>query len=330
MEGENRVESVTKTRLTNDVIDLMVKRAFGSDAKVLQAAELSDGWFNTAYSIDLNDGRGVVLKVSPSDEVRTLRYEVNMMEAEVSAMRTIHGSGVDVPIPAVYAYDNSRELVPGSYFFQERIYGKAYNTVRDQLSEAERAVIERKLGTYNARINEIVGESFGYFGLPDSRRSTWREAFTAMIGGVLQDGVDAGIELPVSYETIESIVQAHAASLNAVTSPQLVLWDLWDGNVFVHEGQITGLIDSERALWGDPLMEHSFSFFSNSTSFLDGYGVVSPTSNPNTRERRLLYDLYLTLVLRIECAYRQYQEDHTNWTIDVLNERIQALQTFDV
>jgi aminoglycoside phosphotransferase (APT) family kinase protein len=252
------------------------------------------------------------------------------MEAEVAAMRAIHEAGVGVPIPAVYGYDDSRELVPGRYFFQERLLGKPYNTVRDQLSEVERAVIERELGTYNARINAIAGESFGYFGQPGSRRSTWREAFTSMIGGLLQDGLDAGIKLPLPYEAIEAIVQSHAPSLDAVTSPQLVLWDLWEGNVFVHEGRITGLIDSERALWGDPLMEHFFSFFANSTPFLEGYGVASPSANPNTRVRRMLYDLYLSLVLRIECAYRHYQEDHTNWTITVLNERIQALQTLDV
>ncbi|PWV95179.1 aminoglycoside phosphotransferase (APT) family kinase protein [Paenibacillus cellulosilyticus] len=324
------MESVTKTRLTNQVIEQMVKRAFGSDTSVLQAAELSDGWFNTAYSIDLNDGRGVVLKVSPSDEIRTLRYEVNLMDAEVSAMRAIHESGVDAPIPAVYAYDDSRELVPGRYFFQERLQGKPYNTVRDQLSDIERTGIERELGTYNARINTIVGESFGYFGLPNSRRSTWREAFTAMIGGLLQDGIDAEVTLPLPYEAIESLVQSHASCLDVVASPKLVLWDLWEGNVFVHEGRISGLIDSERALWGDPLMEHYFSFFSNSTPFLDGYGAASPSANPNTRERRLLYDLYLTLVLRIECAYRHYQDEHTQWTISVLDERLQALQTFEV
>ncbi|GMK37110.1 aminoglycoside phosphotransferase [Paenibacillus sp. CCS19] len=324
------MDSVTKTKLTSDVIDGMVKRAFGSDAKVLQAAELSDGWFNTAYSIDLNDGRGVVLKVSPPDEVRTLRYEVNLMEAEVAAMRAIHEAGVDVPIPALYAYDDSRELLAGRYFFQERLVGKPYNTVRGQLSEAEQAVIERQLGTYNARINTISGDSFGYFGLPQSRRSSWREAFTAMIRGLLQDGMDAGIQLPVSYETIEGIVQTHTASLDAVTVPKLVLWDLWEGNIFVHEGRISGLIDHERALWGDPLMEHYFGFFGNSTSFLDGYGVQSPAADPNTRERRMLYDLYQALVLRIECAYRRYQEEHTQWTISVLNERIQALQTFEV
>ncbi|MBD3918475.1 aminoglycoside phosphotransferase family protein [Paenibacillus sp. PR3] len=324
------MESVTKTRLTSDVIGQMVKRTFGSGTKVLQAVELSDGWFNTAYSIDLNDGRGVVLKVSPSDEVRTLRYEVNMMEAEIAAMRTILAAGVDVPIPAVYGYDDSRELVPGRYFFQERLLGKPYNTLRDQLSEEEQIVIERELGTYNARINTITGESFGYFGLPQSHRSNWREAFTAMIDGLLQDGIDAGITLPLSYEEIASIAQSHAICLDKVTAPKLVLWDLWEGNVFVNEGRITGLIDHERALWGDPLMEHFFSFFSNRTPFLDGYGVESPSASSNTRERRLLYDLYLSLVLRIECAYRHYQDEHTQWTIDNLNERIQALQTFEV
>lgn len=324
------MDSVTKTKLTPAMIERMVRRAFGSDTKVLQAAELSDGWFNTAYSIDLGDGRGVVLKVSPPDEVRTLRYEVNLMEAEVAAMRAIHASGVEAPIPALYAYDDSRELLAGRYFFQERLVGKPYNSVREQLTEAERAVIERELGTYNARINTIAGESFGYFGLPQSRRSTWREAFTSMINGLLQDGRDAGIQLPVSYETVEGIVQSHAASLDEVKVPRLVLWDLWEGNIFVHEGRITGLIDHERALWGDPLMEHYFGFFANSTSFLDGYGVQSPSANLITRERRMLYDLYLALVLRIECAYRQYKDEHTQWTIRVLGERIQALQTFEV
>lgn len=319
------MESITKMRLTEQVIGQMVERIFGSGIEISSCIELGEGWFNTAYSIDLSDGRGTVLKLSPPEHVRTLRYEHNLMEAEVSAMRLIHEAG-GVPIPVVYGYDDTKELAPCRYFFQERLAGRTYNHVRGELTEAENNAIEIELGGYNAKLNEIKGESFGYLAQTESHRSSWREAFGVMIDWVLQDGKEAGVELPVPYEQVRAIVEAHADTLDDVTSPRLVFWDLWEGNLFVNEGHITGIIDAERALWGDPLMEHSFSHFANRAAFLQGYGIPSPAADSRTNRRRLLYDLYLALVLRIESSYRQYDDNHTQWTADNLAERIDALR----
>ncbi|MGW2815569.1 phosphotransferase family protein [Streptomyces sp. NPDC001415] len=50
-------------------------------------------------------------------------------------------------------------------------------------------------------------------------------------------------------------------ALDEVTEPRLVHFDLWPGNIFAHPGddtrpvRITGLIDHERAFWGDPAAE---------------------------------------------------------------------------
>ena len=104
-------------------------------------------------------------------------------------------------------------------------------------------------------------------------------------------------------------------ALDEVTEACLVHWDLWDGNIFIHEGQISGIIDFERAFWGEPLIEHYFSHFSQCAAFEEGYGraVVTETE----RIRRSLYDLFLDLILVIECAYRQYEnQDHVKWTIE--------------
>ncbi|WP_127530497.1 phosphotransferase family protein [Paenibacillus kobensis] len=320
------MESTTKKKLSDAVIRQLAAKAFGSDISVIGCTELSDGWFNTAYSIDLSDGRGTVLKVSPPEDVRTLRYERNLMEAEVQTMRLIAEAG-GVPIPKLQGYDSSRELIDCEYFFQERITGRTLNHIKEQLSDQEKAAIDRELGIFNSKINQITGESYGYVALPSSRRGSWKDSFGLMIEWLLQDGLDASVELPIPYEQFNDLMSPHLPALDAVQAPKLVFWDLWDGNVFVNEGRVSGIIDTERAFWGDPLMEHYFSHFACSEAFLAGYGVERPSLNPQTNSRRLLYDLHLALVMRIESTYRDYNEDHTNWTTNILIERIEALRT---
>ncbi|MWC27938.1 phosphotransferase family protein [Paenibacillus sp. MMS18-CY102] len=321
------MESLTKIKLNADAITQMVRRAFGSNTAITNCLELGGGWFNTAYSIDLDDGRGVVLKASPPEDVRTLRYEKNLMEAEVKALRLIQESG-GVPVPVVYAYDTSREIADCQFFFQERVSGTTYNLVRELMSEEAQSAIEKQLGQYNAWLNQIEGRAFGYLSVPGSSRPTWRDTFIGMAEGVLQDGIDANVQLPegLAYDSILQALYECSQPLLAVTKPQLVFWDLWEGNVLVNEGQITGIIDAERALWGDPLMEYYFGHFSKSTAFLEGYGVPAPSAEPNTHMRRLLYDLYLALVMRVECDYRNYDDDHKSWMDMNLIERFQALQ----
>ncbi len=106
-------------------------------------------------------------------------------------------------------------------------------------------------------------------------------------------------------------------SLQGVREARLIHWDLWDGNLFVEDRKITGIIDFERALWGDPLMEYYFSHFARTSSFEEGYGLSICTDSQ--RARRSLYDLYFDLVVYIECFYRQYENrEHIRWATENL------------
>ena len=95
-----------------------------------------------------------------------------------------------------------------------------------------------------------------------------------------------------------------------MTVPSFVHWDLWDPNVFVDPDtlEVVGIIDFERALWGDPLMEAQFLAKIGDAAFLDAYGIpMFPT--PGAVSRRLLYDLYLFVIMVVEVAYRRYPTD---------------------
>jgi aminoglycoside phosphotransferase (APT) family kinase protein len=92
--------------------------------------------------------------------------------------------------------------------------------------------------------------------------------------------------------------------------PCFVHWDLWDPNVFVDPDSldVVGVIDFERALWGDPLMEGQFLSKIGDAAFLDAYGIPM-LSTPGAVSRRLLYDLYLFVIMVVEVAYRHYPTD---------------------
>jgi hypothetical protein len=63
-----------------------------------------------------------------------------------------------------------------------------------------------------------------------------------------------------------------------------------------------------RALWGDPLMEGQFFSKRNDAAFLAAYGVLM-LATPDAVQRRLLYDLYLFVIMVVEVSYRHYPTD---------------------
>ncbi|MBB6695696.1 aminoglycoside phosphotransferase family protein [Cohnella xylanilytica] len=308
------MEGTNKVKVRPEELNRLARAAF--DCGVAESLELTDGWANSAYKLVLDDGRKAVLKVAPTKNVKQMRYERNMMRAEVDAMRLMREVG-GVPVPEVYLFDESETILPASYFIMEHLEGEPYNKARETMTPERRETVERELGVLNRRINEVKGNRFGLFAYETPYDDSWREAFRWLIRGVLEDGREMGVGLPAPYEEFEREIERRLPALDEVKEPRLVHWDLWAGNVFVQGDRITGIIDFERAMWGDPLIEHYFSHFDDTTAFKQGHGWHA--EEPGRRIRRSLYDLYLDLILVVECQFRQYTDrDHVEWTANNL------------
>jgi fructosamine-3-kinase len=136
-----------------------------------------------------------------------------------------------------------------------------------------------------------------------------------MFAKLLADAVRLGVALPRSASELTAIVDRCAPALDAVRTPRLVHFDLWDGNVLVDAGatppRVSGIIDGERAFHGDPLAEMAslalFREIESDDAFLRGYaealGRPLAWSDPE-RQRIALAQLYLYLIMRIEPATR--------------------------
>jgi aminoglycoside phosphotransferase (APT) family kinase protein len=320
------MHSVSKRNIDVATARQMITAAFGAQATIRHYDDLRDGYFNAAYQVDLVDGRRVVLKVAPPTGVRVLRYEQGILRTEVEMLQAVR-SHTNVPVPTVYYHDDSLALIDGEYFIMSFITGEAYHHLREGYSPQRRAMIEQTTGDYLRQINAIAGPFFGYPAMAEVGHRSWRAAFLAMFDDLLQDGLDQHVALPLDYGTLRREVARVAPALDVVQTPQLVHWDLWDGNIFVEPktGLITGLIDFERALWGDPLMEFQYRTLEASAAFLQGYGV-SLLDPPTAVARRTLYNLYLYLIMIVECSYRMYEtDDQERWARQQLAADLERL-----
>jgi len=317
------MQSLSKTPVSYATAAEIVRQHL-TGARLTEFHELTEGFYNAAYFLGLEDGRRCVLKVAPPHEVRVLRYEQNILAAEVDALRRVR-AGTKMPVPTVLCHAESLELLPSPFFIMDFIDGQPLHQLRPTLSQEQQKTLDQTIGGYLREMNAITGADFGYYAQPETRQATWPAAFAALFANVLQDGLDAEVKLP--YDELRPLPERYAAALAEVCEPRLVHWDLWDGNIFVDPVtlQLTGIIDFERVLWADPLMECNFGAFGINPNFIEGYGLRLPYS-PAQATRRALYNTYLYLIMVIECTYRQYAtDDQEKWARGMLERQLGEL-----
>jgi fructosamine-3-kinase len=320
------MDSKTKIVLDRDQIESIVKNVFGQEVQIVSFEEIKEGWSNTIFSICLGNKHEVILKIAPPSDLKTLRYEKNIMKTEVEVLKLLKEKTL-VPVPKVYFHDTTGLEIKNEYFIMEKLAGNPYNKIKYSITDNEKKIIETEIGLYNRAINDIKGLNFGLFSQTDKISNKWFDAFMMLIYDVLQDGKDYDVKLPMEYDEIEKLILSYYYVFDSIIEPSLIHWDLHDGNVIVgDDGHITGIIDCDRAMWGDPLIEIYFGKFFNSEHFNFGYNNES-VFDENKDTRRLIYDIYLDLIMAVESYYREYDDNHKKWTYEQLENDLKSLKS---
>lgn len=207
-------------------------------------------------------------------------------------------------------------MIGSDSFLMTYIAGLPLTRARRRLSREALRGIRTELGRCAARLAAVRGDHFGYGAAPvGTRAATWRAAFSAMLAILLRDAERLGVALPRPAADLMELVEACAPALDAVATPSLVHFDLWDGNILVDVAtdppRLRGLVDGERAFWGDPLAEFAslalFGEIDRDAAFLHGYAEAAgrPLAlDAPERQRIALAQLYLYLIMRVEPATR--------------------------
>jgi aminoglycoside phosphotransferase (APT) family kinase protein len=251
----------------------------GLNAEVTDAAELAGGGFAAVWRATLADGRDVVVKVGPPSDARLLAYETGLLPAEACYFRLVRDRA---PVPEVL-HEGDNWLIT------------TYLPGRPLTELGDGAPVRAELGAAVARIHEVTGPHFGYTG-DRPAAGDWPAAYTAMIDSLLADAAAWDVPLP-------SLARLTVTPLSVVRRPVLLHFDLWDGNVLGAGGRLTGLVDGERFLYGDPLLDLvSPALFHRIEEepdhpFLRGYPVAF---DDGARARLTLYRIHLYLLMLAE------------------------------
>ncbi|OJX95962.1 MAG: hypothetical protein BGO96_06535 [Micrococcales bacterium 73-15] len=274
---------------------------------------LTGGMFAAAYRVTLADGGRVVVKATATDPRRLCRYELGIARTEVEVYRTLAGRGL--PVPAVVLTDFGHDVVAGDVVVTAHLPGTPW--IELDLDEEGAARARRALGGFMADLHRVPAPAFGYPAAESGLRALdWPTAFEAMVEAIVQDATDVGVVLPV--DRIRATVRAHRGALRVVTAPAVVHTDLWPANVFLDDDlAIVGVIDTERTVWGDPLLDligvDQLGLFDVDGDLLAGDteagGVLAQQlATPTGPARFALYRLYFSLILVAEVDVRGYDD----------------------
>ncbi len=295
---------ITKCRQTKDSIIRMAGIAFPKRG-IPQIEELTEGMCNVAYKLTYEDGFKIILKIASPIRSGFLTNECNLMDAEVKAMKLV-ADNTDIKVAEIYTYDTTRMLCEGDYFFMECIEGANWISVYDSLGEEVNSKLRREVGILQKQLSAISNDKFGLLGDCLHQFDKLFDFVYYLISNVLLDAEKRKVEIGVSTDEILAMLTKDKAFFEEIKVSTLVHWDMWEGNIFVKDGTIAGIIDWERAMWGEVYMDEPFRHHKRNKELLEGFGI---TELSKSEMRRVYwYDILLYLTMMTEVTYREYED----------------------
>jgi aminoglycoside phosphotransferase (APT) family kinase protein len=302
--------------ISTKVAGRLVQASFGRGLDARAIRELAGGGFANVSRVDLSDGRTVVLKVPPPP-APMLSYEYGITGAEARYLALVEQNLPCASFPRLLAYGHDPHILDSEWLFMSCLPGTMLSALRDICPAHRTDPVRAQLGRTVARLHEVTGGRFGY---DDDRPhgDSWREAFLAIVDSLLTDAGYWEVDLGAPPEDIRRLLARHAAALDVVQRPALLHFDLWDGNVLCvpdRDGalRLSGIVDGERYLWGDPLMDFvSPALYRRIEDepehpFVRGYAAQRghPVTFDASASRRLtLYRLHMYLLMTVEMPSR--------------------------
>ena len=145
-------------------------------------------------------------------------------------------------------------------------------------------------------MHAIEGAEYGYVGphRPMAPQRDWASAFSIMWDRLLGDLERCGGYSPADGARLRKLLDRHKRVFSRPVPASLLHMDVWAENLLCDaEGKLTGLLDWDRSLRGDPGIEFAVLDYCgiSEPAFWEGYGRPRDTS-PEAGIRGAFYLLY--------------------------------------
>lgn len=235
-----------------NIIAEVVQRGIGSPP--LSSVRLPTGEANEVYSIVAQDGQGVILRISK-------RGEGTRFEQEKWALEQVRAAGV--PTPQVRFLERVQTGDSDLWFMiEEKLHGRQLSTLAgfENIDQERLREIAVRAGSLLAGIHSIRTTGYGPLEHEGKGRySSWGEYMleptedATLMKIAEQTGIDKD-----SVASAVSILREHQP-VYGKAKPRLLHGDFVSPNVLVIDKDISGIVDMENCMSGDPA--HDFAWW---------------------------------------------------------------------
>jgi aminoglycoside phosphotransferase (APT) family kinase protein len=204
-----------------------------------------------------------------------------------------------LPIPSVVVVDESRRIVPYDFIVLTRLPGVNAAESRDTLNAAQVQTLAREAGRSLARIH---AHTFGGFDklreIEHPRFPSWFDYFADYARRYMHPARQRGLLDDRIFRRLEDVLARAHELLAQVTQGVLVHSDFHYENILQQDGRLTGILDFEWALSGDPASdfvpagERERVLPGSEPAFVEGYTSVRAFDEGHER-RVAVYCLFL-------------------------------------
>jgi aminoglycoside phosphotransferase (APT) family kinase protein len=260
----------------------------------LRLRRCATGKFNATYFVEGGPVPLVIRIAPPDDRDRVLFYEHGMMRQE-PALHALLQARTDLPVPAILSHDFGHRDIDRDYLLMEQLPGTPISGLANLTQRGFDAIL-RQVGQCLRQVHGLTGDRYGYVGehRPMEPQPDWASAFVVMWHTLLDDIERCAGYSPDEAVRMRRLLDRHVKVFDRPVSASLLHMDVWAENILADEaGRLTGLVDWDRALWGDPEIEFAVLDYCgiSEPAFWEGYSAQRERS-PESEVRRIFYLLY--------------------------------------
>lgn len=232
----------------------IIDRAFQKKFSIESCVEMKAGLFNSTYKVTLTGEETVVLRVAPAISAEIYNHERYLLRREYFINTFL--SSIAEYTPKIIFADFTKQLIDRDYTILNFIDGNNWGDLIEKLSDKQHRELWHKIDVISKKITGVTGNFFG-MPFPAMQFPSWSSALIDILNGMIKDLEKYGFASDHSKKHL-SLLTKHRKYLDHIDKPSLVHGDLWHRNILLrneYDPQIVGVLDSERAYWGDPKAE---------------------------------------------------------------------------
>ncbi len=208
----------------------------------------------------------------------------------------------DVPVPEVITLDSSKSLAPVDYLILTKIPGTMVGRAWPRLSDEQRRQMAYRAGQYLATMHGLTVDGFGYLFeiMAGNSKAKWSDFVTAFFEDYGGQGIGNGAITQDIYERMGIVITQFQPLFDTVTRGTFVMGDYHFNNILQENGVISGVVDFEWAIGGDPAWDFRVAnqlerdCHGSRAAFYAGYQSRRALP-PQHDERSTLYRMLLNL-----------------------------------